>query len=187
MGKRAAARAAAAGLPPEGGGGGGGGGRKRARRTEAAEPAATGAGTSQPEAGKAAGSTQRKQAPEEGKGGDGTVEQALLDLVAKLDGLEQAVSDYTADKQEAVFQGINDWVAGLEGLAGFKAELDADVPVELLARMDMGENPDGYVKGLLDHCLARNQQSKGRVEILKEFRAALDAGLEGDREEPGGA
>ena len=44
-----------------------------------------------------------------------------------------------------------------------------------------------YVKGLLDHCLARNQLSKGRVEILKEFRAALDAGLEGDGADPRGA
>ena len=49
--------------------------------------------------------------------------------------------------------------------------------MQLVQRLDLGENPDRYVTGVFEEAMAQNQLAKGKTEALREFRALLGEAL----------
>ena len=50
---------------------------------------------------------------------------------------------------------------------------DISVPIELLDRLDRGENPEVYTRDVIDRTLTRNKELNGKQELYRKFRATL--------------
>ena len=98
----------------------------------------------------------------------------------QIEVLEGRVRGFQEDQQEEVDAAINAYVRALGEVREHEAEAaGVEVPVQLVQRLDQGENPDRYVTGVFEEAMAQNQLAKGKTEALREFRALLGEALGG--------
>ena len=95
--------------------------------------------------------------------------------------LEGRVRAFEEDQQGQVDEALNAYVKALGAVELHRAEVDGiEVPVQLVQRLDEGENPDRYVTAVFEEAMAQNQLAKGKVQALQEFRRLLQEALKGD-------
>ena len=94
---------------------------------------------------------------------------------------------FQEDQQEEVNTALNAYVKALGAVREHQAEADGiEVPVQLIERLDEGENPDRYVTQIFREAMAQNQLAKGKTEVLREFRTLLGEALgSGDKDGAG--
>uniref|UniRef100_A0A7S0RVT4 Mediator of RNA polymerase II transcription subunit 10 n=1 Tax=Pyramimonas obovata TaxID=1411642 RepID=A0A7S0RVT4_9CHLO len=108
-----------------------------------------------------------------------TLEDHIVKSLWQGHELEQQVQDFSEDSQQLLFERMNNFVDSLTHLRESASSTTIEVPVELLAVVDRGENPDLFSVSRFEQCIERNQATKGRVTVLKEFSdSLLDAAKE---------
>eukprot|EP00887_Chlorella_sp_A99_P003272 scaffold9.g3272.t1 len=97
------------------------------------------------------------------------IKGAIERLLNKIQELEGMVSNFQGDN-ELLHRRINEYVEELGKLYAARSSL---VPVELLASMDDGGNPDTWTQDLFRSAILHNQGSKGRVQAVRALRDGL--------------
>ncbi|KAH0779301.1 hypothetical protein KY290_005728 [Solanum tuberosum] len=74
---------------------------------------------------------------------------------------------------------LNNFVFELDNMAklGEKCH-NINVPMEVLNLIDDGKNPDEFTRNVLNNCIAKNQITKGKIDIFKGLRGHLLEDLE---------
>ncbi|KAL3313759.1 Mediator of RNA polymerase II transcription subunit 10 [Cichlidogyrus casuarinus] len=69
---------------------------------------------------------------------------------------------------------INDLVKKLQEVEAASSSIkDIHVPKEVFYKIDAGQNPQLFTKECLERALMRNEAARGKIDIMKKFRAEL--------------
>mmetsp|Transcript_20083 Transcript_20083/g.33692 ORF Transcript_20083/g.33692 Transcript_20083/m.33692 type:complete len:143 (-) Transcript_20083:292-720(-) len=105
--------------------------------------------------------------------GQHPLEDHISKTLWKVHELEQQIQDFSEDSQPLLFDRMNEFVNSLKELRQSASTSTIEVPVELLAAVDRGENPDLFSVRHFEQCIERNQAAKGKVKVLKDFSDSL--------------
>uniref|UniRef100_A0A915K9T8 Mediator of RNA polymerase II transcription subunit 10 n=1 Tax=Romanomermis culicivorax TaxID=13658 RepID=A0A915K9T8_ROMCU len=85
-----------------------------------------------------------------------------------------AISGGNSNSQMLLNQKLQTFVQGLLELDQSKhLYKDVKIPLELLDYVDNGKNPQFYTKDIMESCLQKNNQTRGKIELYRKFRAHL--------------
>ncbi|EFJ12213.1 hypothetical protein SELMODRAFT_235078 [Selaginella moellendorffii] len=104
------------------------------------------------------------------------MEESLHSALATLHQLHCSVSSFTLPSQLLVLERLNELVKDLNLMQSSSNQCNLEIPVEVIRFIDEGKNPDEFTKDLLNHCIQRNQATKGkalRKHILEEVEEAF--------------
>ncbi|KAF8986292.1 Mediator of RNA polymerase II transcription subunit 10 [Entomortierella lignicola] len=127
-------------------------------------PGTTTTTTQQPDASDVA-STQTEQTRQD-------LELKLQELIECLLELSITVYDFQSESNSLVHQKIQELIAQLSDIEGFKDKLDMMVPWEVLGYIEDGKNPDLFSKSFVEAVAGENQFTNG-----KSFESALTQNL----------
>ncbi|KAI7823867.1 transcription factor subunit Med10 of mediator complex-domain-containing protein [Gamsiella multidivaricata] len=105
------------------------------------------------------------------------LERKLQELIECLLELSITVYDFQAESNSLVHQKIQELIAQLSDIEGFKDKLDMMVPWEVLSYIEDGKNPDLFSKSFVEAVAGENQFTNGKITALKSFEAALTQNL----------
>ncbi|KAI4368286.1 hypothetical protein MLD38_016861 [Melastoma candidum] len=88
------------------------------------------------------------------------------------------VSSFNAGLQLPLLQRINSLVVELDNMAKLSEKCNIQIPVEVLNLIDDGKNPDEFTKEVINSCIAKNQNTKGKTDAFKALRKQLLEELE---------
>ncbi|KAF9434782.1 Mediator of RNA polymerase II transcription subunit 10 [Entomortierella beljakovae] len=105
------------------------------------------------------------------------LELKLQEMIQCLLELSITVYDFQAESNSLVHQKIQDLIAQLTDIEGFKDKLDMMVPWEVLGYIEDGKNPDLFSKSFVEAVAGENQFTNGKITALKSFESALSQNL----------
>ncbi|KAK1869517.1 hypothetical protein I4F81_011993 [Pyropia yezoensis] len=97
-----------------------------------------------------------------------------------LAGLVGAVSSFGVDGQADLFAKVNDFVRDLRQIDVAGAAVPDTVPLEVLAAVDRGRNPEAVTKDTLETLSEANDMARGKIAVMAHFRDALTKAVEAD-------
>ncbi|KAG0364136.1 Mediator of RNA polymerase II transcription subunit 10 [Gamsiella multidivaricata] len=95
------------------------------------------------------------------------LERKLQELIECLLELSITVYDFQAESNSLVHQKIQELIAQLSDIEGFKDKLDMMVPWEVLSYIEDGKNPDLFSKSFVEAVAGENQFTNGKITALK--------------------
>lgn len=102
-------------------------------------------------------------------------------LESTIDTLWQSavcVEDFKDAAQEPVLHAnIAQFMEDLNAVSSIASQIDFDVPVRVLEKVDSGGNPDSVTKEFVELCRAKNAEIRGRVFATRLFCEMFNAKL----------
>ncbi|KAL7747742.1 RNA polymerase II mediator complex subunit [Sorochytrium milnesiophthora] len=99
---------------------------------------------------------------------------SLTKTVETLYKLAETTLDFDDDSQATLDQHIADYLGELAAADQLCQSLDdIYVPVEVIQRVENGENPDVFTKNYMERLAAENQFTNGKIQSLKDFKSIL--------------
>ncbi|KAI1304071.1 Mediator of RNA polymerase II transcription subunit 10 [Mortierella claussenii] len=95
------------------------------------------------------------------------LELKLQELIECLLELSITVYDFQSESNTLVHQKIQELIAQLSDIEGFKDKLDMMVPWEVLSYIEDGKNPDLFSKSFVEAVAGENQFTNGKITALK--------------------
>jgi len=84
------------------------------------------------------------------------------------------VSDFQPQGQTALNQKINQIVTHMQEVDKCKPLVqDIQVPLEVFDYIDQGRNPQLFTKDCMEKALAKNEETKGKIDAYRRFKAVL--------------
>ncbi|XP_031571371.1 mediator of RNA polymerase II transcription subunit 10-like [Actinia tenebrosa] len=106
------------------------------------------------------------------------LEQTIEQFVESTRQIGIIVSDFQPGSQGVLNQKINMMVDNMREIEKCKALVkDVEVPLEVFEYIDQGRNPQLYTKDCLEKALVKNEQVKGKIDSLKNFKSLLTSEL----------
>ena len=100
-------------------------------------------------------------------------EGATREALACVHEVERTVKDFARGDDDVLAERINAFVASLNQVRSTCAEVDVQIPLDLLRRVDAGANPNRFVVDAFHSCVIENQKVKGKATQLAAFKKAL--------------
>ncbi|KAK3707964.1 hypothetical protein QZH41_001720 [Actinostola sp. cb2023] len=106
------------------------------------------------------------------------LEQTIEQFMESTRQIGIIVSDFQPGSQGVLNQKINIMVDNMKEIEKCKALVkDVEVPLEVFEYIDQGRNPQLYTKDCLEKALVKNEQVKGKIDSLKNFKSVLTSEL----------
>ncbi|XP_020897738.1 mediator of RNA polymerase II transcription subunit 10 [Exaiptasia diaphana] len=106
------------------------------------------------------------------------LEQTIEQFMESTRQIGIIVSDFQPGSQGVLNQKINMMVDNMKEIEKCKALVkDVEVPLEVFEYIDQGRNPQLYTKDCLEKALIKNEQVKGKIDSLKNFKTLLTGEL----------
>jgi mediator of RNA polymerase II transcription subunit 10 len=107
------------------------------------------------------------------------LEVTLNNLIETIRQAEIVVEEFQQESQPILNSKMNQIIQLMQELDSIKNIYDVDIPAEIfeyeiiyyfgltfLSFIDEGKNPDNYTKQRLEHCIKRNQATKGKINAF---------------------
>ncbi|GJJ72363.1 mediator of RNA polymerase II transcription subunit 10 [Entomortierella parvispora] len=105
------------------------------------------------------------------------LELKLKELIECLLELSITVYDFQPESNSLVHQKIQELIAQISEIDGFKDKLEMMVPMEVLGFIEDGRNPDHFTKSFIESVAGENQFTNGKITAMKTFEDALTQNL----------
>ncbi|ELU05881.1 hypothetical protein CAPTEDRAFT_225426 [Capitella teleta] len=106
------------------------------------------------------------------------LEQQLEMFIENTRHMGIIVEDFQPQGQNVLNQKINTMVSGMQELERLRPHVDdVKIPLEVFEYIDQGKNPQLYTKDCMEKALAKNEAVKGKIDVLKKFKAMLTVEL----------
>eukprot|EP00741_Cyanophora_paradoxa_P015080 tig00020848_g14551.t1 len=105
-------------------------------------------------------------------------EARLLSTVDVLGRIAAVVEEFSPERQPLLLKQIHELIGQYEKLQQLSHRIPLQIPVQVLGYVDDGRNPNQFTRDLIARCVESNQRTKGKVEGLSLFRAALEAEIQ---------
>mmetsp|Transcript_6083 Transcript_6083/g.8244 ORF Transcript_6083/g.8244 Transcript_6083/m.8244 type:complete len:154 (+) Transcript_6083:13-474(+) len=102
-----------------------------------------------------------------------SLEETIAKALWQVHEMEQQIQEFSEDSQSLLFERVNAFVDNLTEMQSSASNSQVEVPVELLRVVDEGKHPETFSVSHFEHCIHRNQVTKGKVELLAHFHNHL--------------